>query len=96
VNIADFAPIENARIAFGARTGGANANQFIDNFSIVPWEAVPTISTARNTDGSITVTFEGKLQTGPTVNGPWTDSGATSPATLSPDGDKVFGRAVSD
>ncbi|MEO1863655.1 MAG: LamG-like jellyroll fold domain-containing protein, partial [Verrucomicrobiia bacterium] len=35
VNIADFAPIENARIAFGARTGGANANQFIDNFKIV-------------------------------------------------------------
>ena len=35
VNIADFAPIENARVAFGARTGGANANQFIDNFRIV-------------------------------------------------------------
>ena len=35
VNIADFAPIENARIAFGGRTGGANANQFIDNFRIV-------------------------------------------------------------
>jgi len=41
VNIADFAPIENARIAFGARTGGANANQFIDNFKIVlPEETV--------------------------------------------------------
>ena len=35
VNIADFAPIENARVAFGGRTGGANANQFIDNFRIV-------------------------------------------------------------
>ena len=35
VNIEDFAPIENARIAFGGRTGGANANQFIDNFRIV-------------------------------------------------------------
>jgi hypothetical protein len=35
VNIANFAPIENARVAFGGRTGGANANQFIDNFRIV-------------------------------------------------------------
>ena len=35
VNIEGFAPIENARIAFGGRTGGANANQFIDNFRIV-------------------------------------------------------------
>jgi len=35
VTIEDFAPIENARIAFGGRTGGANANQFIDNFRIV-------------------------------------------------------------
>ena len=35
VNIEDFAPIKNARIAFGGRTGGANANQFIDNFRIV-------------------------------------------------------------
>ncbi|MDP7649958.1 MAG: sugar-binding protein, partial [Candidatus Thalassarchaeaceae archaeon] len=35
VIIEDFAPIENARIAFGGRTGGANANQFIDNFTIV-------------------------------------------------------------
>ena len=35
VNIPDFASIENARVAFGGRTGGANANQFIDNFKIV-------------------------------------------------------------
>ena len=35
VNIPDFESIENARIAFGGRTGGANANQFIDNFKIV-------------------------------------------------------------
>ncbi len=32
VNIPEYAAIENARIAFGARTGGANANQWIDNF----------------------------------------------------------------
>ena len=35
VNIPDFESIENARVAFGGRTGGANANQFIDNFKIV-------------------------------------------------------------
>ena len=43
VNIADFAPIENARVAFGGRTGGANANQFIDNFRIV-FDATEVIS----------------------------------------------------
>jgi hypothetical protein len=43
VNIADFAPIENARVAFGGRTGGANANQFIDNFRIV-FDATEVVS----------------------------------------------------
>ena len=45
----------------------------------------PAISVARNADGTVTVTFEGTLQTAPTVNGPWTDVDAESPLTLNPD-----------
>ena len=56
----------------------------------------PSLSIARNADGSITITFEGKLESAPTVNGPWTDSGATSPVTVSPDDAMLFGRAVSE
>ncbi|HIL71222.1 MAG TPA: hypothetical protein EYG38_15410, partial [Verrucomicrobia bacterium] len=33
VNIPNWQTIDNARVAFGARTGGANANQWIDNFT---------------------------------------------------------------
>ena len=65
-----------------------------------PWLAAevddtpPALSVARNADGSITVTFEGTLQTAPTVNGPWTDVDAPSPLTLTPDQAAAFGRAV--
>ena len=53
----------------------------------------PAISVARNADGTVTVTFEGTLQTAPTVNGPWTDVDAESPLTLNPDQAAAFGRA---
>jgi hypothetical protein len=100
VNIAAFAPIENARIAFGGRTGGANANQFIDNFSIVAWEAAPAtpaLSIVNNGDGSVTVTFEGKLQGAASVNGPWADvEGAVSPQIIPASEAMQFGRAVSE
>ena len=100
VNIADFAPIENARIAFGGRTGGANANQFIDNFSIVAWEAAPAtpaLSIVNNGDGTVTVTFEGKLQGALTVNGPWADvEGAVSPQIIPATEAMQYGRAVSE
>ena len=100
VNIAAFAPIENARIAFGGRTGGANANQFIDNFSIVAWEAAPAtpaLSIVNNGDGTVTVTFEGKLQGASTVNGPWADvEGAVSPQIIPASEAMQFGRAVSE
>jgi hypothetical protein len=56
----------------------------------------PTISYVRNDDGSFTVTFTGKLQSAPTVNGPWTDVDAPSPVTLQADQPALFGRAVSE
>ena len=54
----------------------------------------PSISVVRNADGSLTVTFDGKLQAAPTVNGPWQDVDGDSPYTLNPDQEQVFGRAV--
>ena len=54
----------------------------------------PSISVARNVDGTLTVTFEGKLQAAPTVNGPWQDVTDESPYNLTPDQAQAFGRAV--
>ncbi|MDA7676551.1 PA14 domain-containing protein [bacterium] len=54
----------------------------------------PTLSIVNNGDGTVTVTFEGKLQAAPTVNGPWQDSGLTSPATINSDQAQQYGRAV--
>lgn len=54
----------------------------------------PTVSVARNADGTVTVTFEGTLQSAPTVNGPWTDVAGESPLNLTPDQAAQFGRAV--
>ena len=54
----------------------------------------PALSVVNNGDGTITVTFEGKLQAAPSVNGPWQDSGLTSPATINSDQAQQYGRAV--
>ena len=53
----------------------------------------PSISVTRNADGSLTVEFEGTLQTAPTVNGPWTDVDATSPVNWSSDQAAGFARS---
>ena len=55
--------------------------------------SAPTISVVRNADGTVTVTFEGTLQTAPTVNGPWSDVDAASPLTIPADAAAAFGRA---
>ena len=54
----------------------------------------PSISVVRNADGTLTVTFDGKLQAAPTVNGPWQDVTDESPYNLTPDQGQTFGRAV--
>ena len=53
----------------------------------------PTISVVNNGDGTVTVTFEGTLQSAPTVNGPWSDLGGASPLTIPADQAAQFGRA---
>ena len=54
----------------------------------------PTVSVVNNGDGTVTVTFEGKLQAAPTVNGPWQDVDGASPLTIPADQAQQFGRAV--
>ena len=53
----------------------------------------PGISVVRNADGTVTVTFDGTLQTAPTVNGPWSDVDAASPLTIPTSDAAAFGRA---
>ena len=54
----------------------------------------PSISARLNDNGTVTVTFDGKLQTAPAVNGPWQDVSGASPLVLPADQAKRFGRAV--
>ncbi len=63
-------------------------------FNVRKTDGVPSISVMRNANGSITVTYEGKLQSAPTINGPWKDASGTSPQTLSADNTSLFGRAI--
>ena len=56
----------------------------------------PALSIVNNGDGTVTVTFEGRLEAAASVNGPWQDSGLTSPATIDADQVQQYGRAVSD
>ena len=67
----------------------------IDKVLIPPTDkpTPPTISVVNNGGGTVTVTFEGTLQSAPTVNGPWSDVGGASPLTIPADQAAQFGRA---
>jgi hypothetical protein len=58
-----------------------------------PPAKAPVISVVNNRDGTVTVTFEGTLQTAQEVSGPWTDVDGESPLTITADGEARFGRA---
>ena len=58
-----------------------------------PPAKAPVISVVNNGNGTVTVTFEGTLQTAQEVNGPWTDVDGASPLTIAADGEAKFGRA---
>ena len=54
----------------------------------------PALSIVNNGDGTVTVTYEGKLQGAATVNGPWADvEGAVSPQIIPASGDAVRPRS---
>jgi hypothetical protein len=54
----------------------------------------PALSIVNNGDGTVTVTFEGKLQAAASVNGPWADVGGPSPLTVPADEAQQYARAV--
>jgi hypothetical protein len=56
-------------------------------------EVDPSISVTRNADGTVWLTFEGTLQTAPTVKGPWRDVKGNSPLKIDLNKGEVFGRA---
>ena len=69
---------------------------FVEPGEIVGPGVDPTISIVNNGDGTVTVTFEGTLQSADSVNGPWSDVDAASPLTLPASEAAQFGRAVSE
>jgi len=71
----------------------STASVIIIDKVLIPSVGTPTISVVNNGDGTVTVTFEGALQSAPTVNGPWSDVGGASPLTIPADQAAQFGRA---
>jgi hypothetical protein len=100
VQLPNFAPIADASFVIGGRTGGANANQWIDDIKIVTTSGPvgPTVSIVRNADsGTLTITWSGPgtLQSAPAVTGPWGDlQGVVSGVTLQATGAMQFFRVV--
>ncbi len=89
VQLPGYAPSTNAVFAIGARTGGYNINQWIDDLQIATTTAVagPTISSIRIASGKVVVEWSGTatLQAASVVSGPWADvTGATSPYQTNP------------
>ena len=54
------------------------------------------LSVVNNGDGTVTVTFEGTLQSADSVNGPWSDVDAASPLTIPADQAQQYARAVAE
>ena len=76
--------------------GDGDATVFYLDGAADSGEIKPTISLVYNGDGTATLIFDGKLQSAPTVNGPWSDVNESSPVTLQLDQPAMFGRAVSE
>jgi hypothetical protein len=93
ISAADIAGIYEKGIAGQDAT---KASVTIPDFVEPGVVAEPEVSVVRNDDGTLTVTFVGKLQTASTVDGPWQDVDAESPVTLQADQSALFGRAVSE
>ena len=91
----DFVGEVEQLIIFGSALSDAD-RELVENYLAVSDEpATPALSIVNNGDGSVTVTFEGKLQGASTVNGPWADvEGAVSPQIIPASEAMQFGRAV--
>jgi len=56
----------------------------------------PALSIVNNGDGTVTVTFEGKLQAAASVDGPWADVDEASPLTIDASEAMQYARAVNE
>jgi hypothetical protein len=73
------------------------ATAVVEDFTVTEWSEVqdpPTLSYSVDASGNIILTFEGTGEVADEVEGPYTDSGLTSPLSITPDEAKKFYRAV--
>lgn len=78
-----YAGLTNARFGFGARTGGLNANHFVDDLEITTTTGVPLSLSLGGTPENPTLIYTGVLQSTDSLGGTFTDVlGATSPYPL--------------
>ena len=91
----DFVGEVEQLIIFGSALSDADRKLVESYLGATDAPATPALSIVNNGDGSVTVTFEGKLQGASTVNGPWADvEGAVSPQIIPASEAMQFGRAV--
>jgi hypothetical protein len=91
----DFVGEMEQLIIFSSALSDADRKLVENHLGVSGSPATPTISVVNNADGTVTITFEGRLQAANSVNGPWADvEGATSPLTIPSDQAAQFGRAV--
>ncbi len=80
--IPNFVGLAGARYGWGARTGGANENHWIDDIQISASTALRIFS-AERVGNELRLTYTGVLQSAAVVEGPYTDVvNATSPALI--------------
>jgi len=87
----EFSP-ENGNITNEADRGTWVAK--FRNYGDTAGGAVPTVGISVGTGGNLTITFEGTLQSADSIGGTWTDTGLTSPATITPSGSMKIYRAM--
>ena len=102
-------PIQEGQLSFDAavltegeyemRLFGNDGYQLLASsfFTVVKGQASqPNISIRRNDNRTITIMFEGKLQTASSIEGPWETIDTASPVTIIPGEFKEFSRAVKE
>lgn len=100
LQIPNFTPMADAYFAIGGRTGGASADQWIDDLKIVTTSGASgaKLTIARNADGTVTINWGGvgTLQaTSDIASNQWTNlTGATNPVTVTPSERMRFFRVV--
>jgi len=92
-----FAGFTGGRFGWGARTGGLNENQWVDDIQISTSTTSAPRLTISHTGNNVTVSWTaGQLQSAPSINGPWaTETGATSPMTFNNTTGMRFFRTIS-